>query len=175
MGAAGGPGGSFRYSGVDPAAAQHIFESLFGGGGGGLGGLFGGMGGGGVEGAGLGAGGGPRRRVHVFSSGPRGASSMFGPSRSGPGTPPSPGVMFGMDESDEEGPFGGGGGGGFGSWTDAAGGRGPAAPRQPEAQQVALRLSLEDLYKGTTKVRVCVCVGGGGGVVVAWGCWRCWG
>ncbi|GBF97350.1 hypothetical protein Rsub_10997 [Raphidocelis subcapitata] len=151
------PGGpSFRYSGVDPEAAQHIFESLFGGGGGGgLGGLFGGLGGMGGMGGGGGADGrgGPRRRVHVFSSGPRGAASMFGPSSGAPGTPPSPGVMFGMSDSDEEGPFGGGG---FGSWSAAGGGpmgrgAGAGAPAGPEAQQVPLKVSLEDLYKGCTK------------------------
>jgi DnaJ family protein B protein 4 len=156
----GSPGAGFRYSGVDPETAQSIFEALFGGGGGGGGGgmagLFGGMAGGD---GGMGGGGGPRRRVHAFSSGPRGAASMFGPPRSGgaggrPGTPPSPGVAFGMDESDEENPFGGafgggGGGGGFGSWTNPAG---RASPAPPAAQQVVLRLTLEDLYKGTTKV-----------------------
>ncbi|KAI8474803.1 MAG: hypothetical protein J3K34DRAFT_453428 [Monoraphidium minutum] len=151
-GAAGGAGPGFRYSGVDPEAAQHIFESLFGGGGGGLGGLFGGMGGGG----GGAPGGAPRRRAHVFSSGPRGAASMFGPSsgygRESPGTPPSPGVMFGMSESDDEGAWGHGG---FGSFVDGQGGPmgrgGGGAPAGPDVQQVALKLTLEDLYKGCTK------------------------
>lgn len=156
-GTAQGPGGaSFRYSGVDPETAQHIFESLFGGGLGGMGGMFGGMGGmggmGGGMAGGMGGGTGPRRRVHVFSSGPRGASSMFGPS---PGTPPSPGVMFGDENSDDDNPFGG-----FGSFQSGFGGGGPmgrgagaGAPAGPEAQQVPLKVSLEDLYKGTTKVR----------------------
>ena len=166
-GAGAGPGGAqFRYSGVDPEAAQRIFESLFGGGGaGGLGGLFGGMGGGGASPGGMGGAGGPRRRVHVFSSGPRGPGSMFGASsRAGtPGTPPSPGVAFGMDESDEEGPFGFGGGGyggpfgggmggGMGGMGGGMGARAPP-PAAPDVQQVPLKLTLEELYKGATKVR----------------------
>lgn len=155
-GFSGGPGGpSFRYSGVDPETAQHIFESLFGGGGGGLGGLFGGMGGMGGGMGGAGGGGGPRRPVHVFSSGPRGAGSMFGaPSSGRPGTPPSPGVMFGMSESDDENPFGGGSSFSFGTGMGGGPmgrGAGAGAPAGPEAQQVPLRLTLEELFKGTTK------------------------
>ncbi|CAK0786642.1 hypothetical protein CVIRNUC_009856 [Coccomyxa viridis] len=118
------PGGAGGYQ-FSEDQAQRIFEELFGSGFGGLGGgLGGGMGG--RRGAA-----GPSR-VHVFSSGPGGGGGggMFG-SDFGGGVP--------VDE--DETPFFGGGGGGFGGGQQ----------RPPRTVEVPLKLTLKELYTGTTK------------------------
>ncbi|CAL5222041.1 g4336 [Coccomyxa viridis] len=120
------PGGGGGYS-FSEDQAQRIFEELFGRG---FGGLGGGMGGG--LGGGMGGAGGPR--VRVFSSGPGGGGlggGMFGGSGFG---------GQGIHSDDDEMPFFGGGGG-FGGGQQ----------RPPRTVEVPLKLTLKELYTGTTK------------------------
>jgi DnaJ family protein B protein 4 len=176
QGAAGGMGGmgagpngtSFHYSGVDPQAAQRIFESLFGGGGfggGGFGSMFGGMGGmdqdaGGRSGAGPsvrvfrgGAGGAPGGMFgSIFGGGPAGAGmgmnmggfddmhSAFN-NTSGRGGQPDAFHAHGMRPD----AFGGYDQGPLGSGAYGARPRSAPEARVPESE-VPLKLTLEELY-----------------------------
>ncbi|CAL8465417.1 g4953 [Coccomyxa elongata] len=118
----GGGGGGYQFN---EDQAQRIFEELFGGG-------FGGFGGG-MGGAGMG--GGPRVRVFQGGGGAPGGGGFGNIFGSGFGDAAS------MDE--DERPFYGGGGrfGGFGGQQQ----------QRPRTVEVPLKLTLKELYSGTTK------------------------